>query len=49
MRGIPTESSIATLMKETGMQRMQAINHLRCRPIAQAAARERDRSGARWK
>ena len=32
---IPPEPEIATVMRETGMGRMQAINHLRQRRILQ--------------
>lgn len=28
---MPSEDAIARVMRETGMQRMQAINHLRAR------------------
>ena len=36
---IPPEADIQRVMAETGMDRMQAINHLRCRYILQQRAR----------
>lgn len=38
---IPPETAIARVMRETGMDRLQAIRHLQGRAIVQAAPRGR--------
>lgn len=38
---MPHEAAIARVIRETGMERMQAINHLRGREAAQEAETKR--------
>lgn len=40
---IPTDTAIERVMQDTGMERMQAINHLRGRAILQEQMRRGDR------
>jgi hypothetical protein len=40
---MPNEAEIARVMRETGMQRMQVINHLRSRTAAREALAQRRR------
>jgi len=45
---IPTDTAIERVMQETGMGKMQAVNHLRGRAILQErAARGERRTGGR--